>query len=162
MKHLLLLALIIAGISCKPGGKEHLASNSSPAESQAQFDWLLGNWIRTNEAANTETRENWSKKNQSEYIGFGFTIQNKDTIWQENIRLSESNGQWSFDVAGKGETEPTKFRVTNIGKQKFSCENQANEFPKVIAYSQKGDQLHAEISGNDVEIPFEFEKIREQ
>ena len=34
-----------------------------------------------------------------------------------------------------------------------------NEFPKKIEYSIKGDFLHAVISGNDMEVLFDFEKI---
>lgn len=123
------------------------------------FDWLLGKWQRSNEQKGRETFEYWEKKNNSEYSGFGFTLQKKDTIWKENIRLIKSGEGWNFEVTGEGETNPTRFKLTSIEKEEFSCENKENEFPKNIIYSKNGDTLVAIISGGNMEIPFEFEKV---
>ena len=47
-------------------------STTQPTEN---FDWLLGNWKRTNEEKGKETFENWKKTNDTEYKGIGFTLQ---------------------------------------------------------------------------------------
>jgi len=85
-------------------------------------------------------------------------MQNEDTIWQQKVKLVNTNNSWSYDVTGKGEKDPTKFKLTEIENGKFTCENQVNEFPKIIAYSIMGDTLHAKISGNEMEVNFEFKK----
>lgn len=148
MKHVLLLLLVIASISCK----------NRASEPKENFDWILGNWIRTNDPEGYITFENWNKKNTSEYIGLSYTMQHKDTVWQENIRFVRNNETWSFEVIGKGEAEPTTFRLTKTEHAKFVCENQENEFPKKIEYAKNGDLLRAKISGGDREVAFDFTK----
>ena len=59
-------------------------STTQPTEN---FDWLLGNWKRTNEEKGKETFENWKKTNDNEYKGIGFTLQNSDTLSQEQMKL---------------------------------------------------------------------------
>ena len=119
---------------------------------------MLGEWTRTNDEGDKATFENWRKKDQSHYIGFSYTLQDNDTVWQETVDLIKKNGNWSFDVKGKGESQPTKFRLITTEDGRFVSENQTNEFPKVIEYWKKDYDLHAKISGGDTEILFVFEK----
>ena len=74
--------------------------------------------------------------------------------------MIQTGNQWSYDVTGKGEMIPTKFGLTVIKNRQFICENMANEFPKIIEYSNVGDTLHAKISGNGMEVLFDFEKTK--
>ncbi|MGB5699609.1 DUF6265 family protein [Muriicola sp.] len=151
MKKILLLLPLLFTISC----------GNNPSESKDGFDWILGNWIRTNETEGAETYENWKKDSSTEYIGFSYTMQHKDTVWQENIRLFKTAETWSFEVTGKGEKEPTKFLLTEIENSNFVCENSTNEFPKKIEYSRNGAQLLAKISGDEMEISFDYKKTDE-
>ena len=154
-KIVIIVSLFVFSVSCNN------KSDSGQAETEQNFDWLSGKWIRTNDQEDRLTFENWEKKSTTEYIGFSYTIQNNDTVWQENVKLLKTDANWSFEVTGKGETQPTKFRLTTIEEGKFTCENQANEFPKKIEYLKKEDKLQAKISGNDMEIIFDFEKLIE-
>lgn len=126
------------------------------------FDWLLGNWQRINEQEGRQTFENWQKINDAEYEGLGFTLQNDDTIWQENIKLIKSDSGWNFEAIGKGETNPTIFRLTRKEKESFVSENELNEFPKKIHYYKSKDNLNATISGGGEEVLFEFKKVGEK
>ncbi|MCU4164954.1 DUF6265 family protein [Carboxylicivirga caseinilyticus] len=146
----MIVILLILSVSCK----------NRPTESKDNFDWMLGSWIRTNEQENRLTFENWEKHSDSEYTGFGFTLENNDTIWQENIKLIKKDGEWSFDVTGQGESNSTNFKLIRIEEQCFVCENQLNEFPKIIEYSKNGDLLKATISGNNMKVDFDFEEYR--
>lgn len=152
-----LMALII---SCenRTTSNSELASASSQIALRVDFDWMIGNWIRTNEQENKMTFETWRKKDRSRYVGFGYTMQDNDTIWQESVDLVETDGNWSFDVRAKGENQPTRFGLTEIAERKFVCENKANEFPKRIEYWKSGEELHARISGGDAEALFIFKK----
>lgn len=147
---LIIVVLILFSISCKISRNEN--------ESEQELDWIIGNWVRTNEQENRSTFENWEKKNNSEYIGFSYTMESNDTIWQEKVTLQKNDGNWSFDVRGKGDVKPTKFKSTFIGKEEIVFTNPSNEFPKKIEYSKKGDKLYAKISGDDMEAFFDFEK----
>ena len=156
---MLLLVLIGFCWSCKNEEKKvETIKETSPTS--ISFDWLLGDWERTNEQVGKSTFETWGKVGDSEYHGFGFTMQNSDTIWLENIILTNRDSGWNFEVTGKGESEPTIFRLSNIEKNRFDSENQENEFPKVISYHRDGDTLKAVVSGGGIEIPFDFEPVK--
>ena len=161
MKNILfLLGITVVLFSCNGQPKTEIENNHNAEVVMQNFDWLLGNWIRTNEKENKQTFERWEKNSDAEYIGLAYTMQNKDTIWREYVKLLNSNKEWSFNVTGKGEKVSTNFKLNEIGKEKFTCENQANEFPKLIMYTVLGDTLHAKISGGEMEIVFDFVKER--
>ncbi len=155
---LFILPLIILLASCNQPTQTKVENTNTATAVKPSFDWLLGNWIRINEKDNKQTFEQWEKISETEYAGLGFTMLNKDTVWMEAVRLVDSADNWSFDVTEKGGVTPTKFKLTTIEQGKFVCENQANEFPKIIAYESKGDTLHAKINGGDMEIVFDFIK----
>lgn len=147
--------------SCK--NEEKLAeTNKQHVLSSESFDWLLGEWRRTNEQEGKQTFENWKKARDTEYHGFGFTLQNSDTVWKENIILIKHDTIWNFEVTGHGEDQPTIFRIINIGRESFDSENQENEFPQVISYSRDKNNLKAVISGNGMVIPFDFAPVEEK
>ena len=124
------------------------------------FDWLLGSWKRINDEEGNKTFEVWNKESDTAYYGHGYTLQDKDTISQERITLIKSDKRWRVGVIGTGETTPTVFEVTSIEKDRFVCENPAIVFPKKIQYWKEGDNIKATVAGDDMEISFEFEKIK--
>jgi len=124
---------------------------------ETQFDWLLGNWERTNDSEGNKTYEYWAKKSDTEYIGFGCTLKNKDTVFKETIRLIKEKEQWIFKVIGVNES-PTLFPISSLTKTSFTCKNPENEFPKQIVYSLEEGYLKAVISSNDILVPFLFKK----
>ena len=159
MKFLLsVIPILFSFYSCSTLINDNPDNKKNIGTPNQNFDWLLGNWIRTNEKENKKTFERWEKKSDAEYIGLAYTMQNKDTIWREDVKLLNSNKEWSFNVTGKGEKASTNFKLIEIDKGKFTCENQANEFPKIIMYTILGNTLHAKISGGDMEILFDFVK----
>ena len=127
--------------------------------SNENFDWLLGNWKRNNEEDGKETFEVWTKISSSEYYGIGFTMQNNDTLKQEKIRLVKSGGKWDLEVQPQDEPNPIIFNMTSYSDQEFICENKTLDFPKLIKYWKNGNKINALVSGDDMEIPFEFERM---
>ena len=158
MKYIFLIMMISFTLSCKQKNK----SNSEAIKAitiTENFDWLLGNWKRSNDKEGKQTYENWVKIDEGVYQGLGYTMQESDTIWEEGIRLIHTNNAWIFEVKGKDESESTIFELTDIQTEAFTCENEENEFPKKIKYSKSGEKLVAIVSGEDMSIPFEFEAI---
>lgn len=154
---LLLFFIPVLFFSCKNESKNEESKLTSVSDN---FEWLQGHWKRINEEEGKETNEIWKKKNDLEFYGLGFTMKNNDTIWMENIKLVRKDAGWNFEVTGKGDTIPTIFNLTKIGKESFISENDQNEFPKKIHYYKNGEKLTAIISGGGMEIPFEFERKR--
>ncbi len=90
MKKIVILSITVIAIlflsSCtSKNSEESKTQNNEISKSTKNFDWLLGNWKSNNEKENRETFEIWKKKNNSEYYGIGFTLQNNDTIKQEKM-----------------------------------------------------------------------------
>lgn len=141
MKTFVYILMFIPLFSCEK--KEH------------KLDWLVGNWERTNNSKGTKTFENWSKKSDSEYVGFGFTLKKKDTIFKEKITILKINNVWNYKVIGVNKT-PTLFRFTNESATSFSCENKENEFPKKITYTLNDSILEATISDENKQVKFLF------
>jgi len=158
MKYLFLVIMISFCLSCQQKNKNNLEEIKAITVAE-NFDWLLGNWKRINDKAGKQTYENWIKISESSYQGLGYTMQESDTIWKETISLSRANNGWVFGVKGEDESEPIIFKLTEIVKDGFICENKENEFPKKIKYSKSGEKLMANVSGEDMMIPFEFEPI---
>jgi hypothetical protein len=152
------IILLLALISCGEGSSSTVMSRAAE-ESEIDFDWLIGNWVRTNEEAGKETFESWEKENSSVYHGFGFTLIKTDTIWQEEIKLIKTGEKWNFEVTGKGESDPTVFRLTELSQNSFTSQNPEHDYPTEIRYYKSGETLKAIISGDGMEIPFEFERI---
>lgn len=147
MKQLLLLLTAILLLQCSSIEKKEKAN--------ADFDYLLGSWKRVNEGKDKRTFEIWEKDDSNNYFGLGFTLQNGDTIFKEEMLLIKMKKEWLFEVSGVNE-DITPFYVRSHSKQSFMSENEENEFPKRIEYSFQNDSLKAKISDNNNEILFVF------
>jgi hypothetical protein len=159
---LAVMAVMILLFSSCTENKKSKASKIEVSKTTENFDWLLGNWKRNNEEAGKETFEVWEKTSNSEYIGLGFTMQNGDTIKQEKIKLIKLNGKWDMEVKVPEEAESIIFKMSEFDKNEFTCVNEVLDFPNKIKYWRNGDKINALVSGGDMEIPFEFEKIIEK
>ncbi|MCW5518780.1 hypothetical protein J1N09_02950 [Aureitalea sp. L0-47] len=162
MRKVMILLIGILILSCNETKKEDSKPTTKSTELTTEtenFDWLLGKWKRLNEEAGKETFENWEKINENEYSGIGFTMQNGDTIKQENIRLIKSNEKWNLIVKVPEETESTAFTGISHNKNEFTCQNNEIDFPNKIKYWKNGDKINATVSNTEFEIQFEFEKL---
>jgi len=155
MKKILILLIGILITSCNQTKKE---KQKDEIKSE-NFDWLLGKWKRLNEEEGKETFENWNKINETEYSGIGFTMQNGDTIKQEKIRLTKTSGKWNLTVKVPEESESITFNGISHNETEFTCENNEIDFPNKIKYWKNGNRINAMVSGGEMEIPFEFEKL---
>ncbi|MCA0133917.1 hypothetical protein [Winogradskyella alexanderae] len=166
MKQIIILIIGILFISCNQIKKEKTIIKIDKKESESteqieNFDWLLGKWKRLNEEEGKATFENWEKINETEYSGIGFTMQNGDTIKQENIRLIKVSNKWDIIVKVPEEIESVTFNGLGHSENEFICENKEIDFPNRIKYWKNGNKLNASVSSPDIEIQFEFEKINE-
>ena len=136
-------------------------SNKVVSTKSNHFNFLVGEWIRTNEKTDRKTYENWKKLNNTTYLGCGFTIKNNDTISQEHLTITKIDEKWILKVKlDKTKDETTDFELIRSDKNTFTVENQKNDFPKIIKYWKNGTFLNAEISNDESnKVPFIFEKI---
>lgn len=128
-------------------------------EKTENFDWLLGKWQRINEEKGKTTFENWEKIDNSEYNGVGFTLQNNDTISQEQMKIIETDGKWDLLVKTPEEKEFIRFELSEIKEEKFEFKNDTLDFPKLIKYWKNGDKINALVLGDSLKLSFEFKRI---
>lgn len=163
MNKIVILLIGISFFSCAQEINENKRSENKSTEitnNNANFDWLLGEWKRNNEEAGKETFENWKKISDTEYEGLGFTLQNGDTIFQEKIRLIGSDTNWNLIVQLKDASDAVTFKISSYNDNEFICENKENDFPNKIKYWKNVDNINAAVSGADMKISFEFERIQ--
>jgi len=164
---IILSTILFIGISCtepeandvKEDIKTEIHQESKAQVPQENFDWLLGNWKRLDEESGKETFEFWEKKNELTYKGLGFTLQNGDTIKQEKMKLIMRKGQWFLEVQPNDEPKDFIFPMYTFTETEFICKNPNIGFPQLIKYHFLKEKLYAIVSGEGLDIIFEFEKI---
>lgn len=122
-------------------------------------DWLLGKWIRIDTTPGRLTYEYWTKINDSSYIGHGFVMQKKDTIWQEKMQLHSEKANWYLDVSTPGNKNIVRFKLTSQLSNKLVFENKAHDFPKMISYWKTNEKLYATVANETKTIDFQFELV---
>lgn len=132
----------------------------SAGEKLKKMEWLLTTWTRTNTKPGKTAHERWLKKSDTEWIGFGVTMQGNDTIFVEKLKIVIENGQLYY-VADVPENKKLVYfemkSVTNLG---FVCENPAHDFPKRIEYQRDGSRLKARISAGEKGMDYLFERAK--
>lgn len=165
MRKIVILLTGITILSCNQAKKNDAASKGDKGQiermrqTEKNFNWLLGEWERLNEEEGNATFENWKKISSTEYAGIGYTMQEGDTIKQENIRLVKSNENWNLIVMVPEETESVTFLGTSHNENEFIAENHEIDLPNRIKYWRDGERLKASVSNAEMEIPFEFKKL---
>ena len=132
-----------------------------PAQQQENFDWITGEWVRTNDKSGITTTEIWKKETDSMYVGTGLATKNNETVFREDLRLLKKSGKWVYEVSGVNE-ETTNFILTAISEDSFTAINPENPFPKLISYRKESNRMIAEISDDSRKIIFEFKKTAQK
>lgn len=148
----LLSSLVLLLCSCKEEIKQPAVAT--------EFDYLIGDWERTNSKGGSATSEHWRAATSEDLRGHGYTIEDEDTVFNERMRIYKKQEQWMLSINGPNEN-PTLFKITQHTNSAFTAVNPDNEFPKVITYSYFDDVLTATISAEDTEIPFIFWRMED-
>ena len=156
INRIIVIAVSLFTLSCTSNKSE--GTNKSASYNEYNFDFLLGEWHRTNDEEGKRTLESWKKENDSTYVGAGCTLNENDTIWQERMILSPIDGVWYLQVKMPGDVESTDFKMIDCDDNSFTCENKENEFPKTIKYWKTDQILNAEIADDEIKVPFIFEQ----
>ena len=121
-----------------------------------KLTWLVGKWNRTNAKAGESGYETWEKVNALKLTGKGVTLKEAQVVFLEHLELSIRGSDIVYAVRLKEEKTPIFFKLTEINKDGFTCENPQHDFPKKIVYKREGENVKAIISGNGESIDFNF------
>lgn len=127
----------------------------------ADFDWLIGDWQRTNNQEGKITLESWGMTTDGNYRGIGWTMRGADTLSSEIMVIKKSDNGYVFEVRIPSDSIPTPFEIITAKSSTFTCVNEENEFPKRIVYMKTDKGMEAVISGDGMEIPFFFVPVEQ-
>lgn len=147
MKSGLLLIVAVIALLVFPSGL--------PEPAETSFDWLVGQWKRTNDQDGYQTFERWTRLEDGNYLGHGEVYSEGNVVFQEELRLRFSNNEWTLTVSSL-EQVPVVFRMSSSTDSSFVVENPNHDFPKIIRYARVVDELHASIEGDPVKIDYFF------
>lgn len=125
---------------------------------KGDFDYLVGNWERTNEQEGKKTYEIWERFEENVYKGIGYTLQKNDTIWKEQMQLIKQDTTWQLKI--QSDKEPiVSFKILKKTTSTFLAHNPNNEFPTHIQYRYFDDTITAIVSSKEMEIPFIYWRV---
>ncbi|MXV17146.1 DUF6265 family protein [Hufsiella ginkgonis] len=155
MKKLIAGAFILL---CTLASSSHAQAPKQLAADFKKLEWITGTWNRTNAKPGRSGHERWFKVSDTEIRGFGITMRGADTVYVEKLKLVVRDGGIYYSADVPENKAPVLFKLTEIKEDSFTCENDANEFPKKIWYGRTGNTVKAVISGGGKSVDYLFEK----
>ena len=121
-----------------------------------EFGWLIGTWQEEGKTS----YETWREDNGS-LSAESYKMKDGNKVVTEEIKLVKKGNDFFYvpDVAGP--QGPIEFKITTLGKDNFTAENPAHDFPKKISYEKVDDtHLKATIGDANKTITYSFIKIK--
>ena len=161
--------IFIIGISISVSSCKKMQEKATVSEEKSevvydkveQLQWLLGNWENISEES--QSYENWIRKNDSTFTSFNYTTVKKDTVFAEVITLQERNEEMFMKVAvpNQNDAKSIIFKLISSEDGIFTFENKKHDFPTRINYSNpEHGTLHAwiegTVKGEDRKVDFTF------
>jgi len=148
MKYFLLIISIILVSACK--STYELPKYPNTVEG---FNWLLGTW----QVGDKQIYESWIDKEDGQYYGTAYKVQNQDTIEIERIVLSSDSSHVFYlaTVPNQNDGLPVPFKMEKVGNGMVFFENRNHDFPQYISYQLKSNQLMHVVLGK-----FENEQLK--
>ena len=116
-----------------------MSSCYRPTGSQSIKDLkqLEGNW---KSYKGVVFNENWIYESENFFKGIGFSLNENDTSFYENLSIKMYNDTIYYSVILESD-RVTKFKLTEAKKHKWTFVNPDNEFPSIINYEIENDTL---------------------
>lgn len=140
--------------------------NVVPVEAQSfdqlEFEWLIGKWERTDTKTGQQAFEEWVSVSDVLYTGKGWTMEGKDTIFEEHLRIYVSENKFFYEAEVAHNPGPVRFEIVEWDDSKFESVNLKHDFPTNIDYEHdKAGKLIVTISDQKKEMHFQFRKLSE-
>lgn len=140
-------------VTLKPKRRRVMRSTSA-TPGKVDLSWLSGCWEDKN-----GNKEVWSTLEGDLMFGYGVTTQDGATVFFEQLRIEEQQDKTTYLAYPRGGS-PTSFTLTESTESVAEFANPNHDYPQLIRYERKGDQLIATISLLDKSEPKRFSKTR--
>ena len=114
------------------------------------FDSWIGTW--TENQADGTFKESWTKESDTLFLGASSMVSEKDTLFQENIRLVLRGKDIFYipTVPGQNEDKPVAFKLIATSDKTWTFENKAHDYPSQIIYTLNNqNSITATIQGTE-------------
>lgn len=125
-----------------------LAAQPQPTGNAAldALSWMRGCWGSAEGAASAD--ECWLDRRGDTMIGFHIDVFANGRVFFEFLRIVAEDDEVTYLASPKG-SEPTPFRMTEIGERRVVFENPDHDWPQRLTYWVEDDELHARAEGLD-------------
>ena len=148
---LLFVLFIFISISCY---------RPTPRQAFNDLKLLEGSWSTTTGA---EFNEVWSIANDSLLKGVGFSLENSDTLFAEQLKIYLSDDQVYYAAMVGSNEDYVHFKLEEAGSRSWKFVNTNHDYPNIIQYTMVNDSLleakTMNIRGNK-EIVFNFKRVK--
>ena len=139
-----------------------IGQNQTSAPTAKDIDrlaWLLDSWQRTNVKPGSSAFEKWEKVSESRFDGLGWSMKGNDTTFVEKLRIETKGGKLYYMANVPENPAPVYFLITEMNENGFVSQNPEHDFPKMITYQMREEELTVIISdGADKKMGFVFKK----
>ena len=101
----------------------------------AHYRSLIGEWVDRSSPKST-CFERWTAEGDTALQGYGYVMAKGDTVFIEDLRLEEVNGQvvYSARVDSQNDGQWVPFSALGSGPDSLIFENPGHDFPQCITY----------------------------
>lgn len=136
------IAIVLLATACSETDPPHVPApipshvpESPPKDVLADYRSLIGEWVDRTSPKFT-CFERWTAEGDSALNGFGYVMAKGDTVFIEDLRLEEVNGQvvYSARVDSQNNGQWVPFTAQESGPDSLIFENPGHDFPQCITY----------------------------
>lgn len=161
--YFIILAVLVVGCNQTIDNKQTI---DFPVKKKPNADWLIGNWKYEDEDGTLH--EDWSRKNDTVFIGESYFIEKNDTLFFEYLRLTLNGDSVFYESLGEDKINPKVKTFTGlyVDEDQFQLENLQLSFPRKMCYNQLNDTLmiievSGFIDGSEETQPYQMVRINQ-
>ncbi len=151
------IALLLMACACTettpPAAPTPAEVPDEPApDALADYRSLLGEWVDRSNSPKFTCFERWTAEGDTALRGFGYVMAKGDTVFIEDLRLEEVNGQvvYSARVDSQNNGQWVPFTAQESGPDSLIFENPGHDFPQCITYvKDSASGWEVAVTGNE-------------
>lgn len=110
----------------------------------SDFDWIEGTW--ESEAGAPSSYEEWEKQG-NRFIGKGYVVNGKDTLFAEKMEIEEQADRFYFKINLEADQRPAMYQLTKQVGNRLIFTNEYARFPKQVIFElQSPDEFSIQLS----------------
>ncbi|MBK6832324.1 MAG: hypothetical protein IPG92_17020 [Flavobacteriales bacterium] len=116
-----------------------------------KYRQLVGEWVDSSSSPDYAFHERWTLEGDSAIDGFGHVIEEGDTVFIEDLRLSVVNGNVVYQarIGSQNNGKWVPFTAQATGPDTLMFENALHDFPQCITYVKDSAGWDVAVTGTE-------------